>query len=82
MYLSLFIKIAANEWIHIDLMCCSQLSNFVEVDSHPYFCIKRKKGYHCLGKNLEVEVTRVAFVEFKKMKPNKTTSRLMDTYDS
>lgn len=63
MYLSLFNTIADNEWIHVGLMSCSQLSNFVEVNSLHILALKEKKGIPLLGKRLEVEVTRVAFVE-------------------
>lgn len=49
MYLSHFNKIADNEWIHTDLMCCSQLSNFVEVNSLHILGSKRTKGISLLG---------------------------------
>lgn len=44
MYLSLFNTIADTEWIQVGLMSCSQLSNFVEVNSLHILALKEKKG--------------------------------------
>lgn len=61
---SLFATIADNEWIQVCLLSSSQLSHFIEVDS--LSILAKKRGYHCLEKRLQVEVTRVVLLSCKQ----------------